>query len=515
MSKIVFLIAFILNLLLTAFLGWSVLQTQLISPQIVIIAAAVLALIPMLLFALQKEKKGRKSKGGFRVAAIVILAFLCLVEGAVCFYVRKYNSGIGKVTEVTTQYTQVEFYVKDDNRAQTIEYAVESQYRIGTLAGIDEEALEQVRAKMEEKYGRKLVVQSYDTLMDLVRAMDEDEIEGVLISSAYLDLMNTMPGYENFGTKLRVLYSGSVQTEIVLPTETEKRTEPEGDTPSEPEEPRKDPDLWTDCFCAYISGIDTYGEVTARSRSDVNILAIVNTATKTVLLVSTPRDYYVPFHFGPANGDCDKLTHAGIYGIDRSMMALGDYYGLPIHYYMRVNFTGFIEVIDLLGGVDVESDADFGTGTTYFHEGMNHLTGTQALKFVRNRYAFLEGDRARGRHQMAVIKGVINGLSTSRILTNYGELMDQMAGCFQTNASRKMVGELVQLTLDRSKGDWNVITYSVDGWGNTDYTPAQGAHAYVMVPFPETRDYALELVDAVIAGETLTQEQVQENAPKF
>ena len=122
----------------------------------------------------------------------------------------------------------------------------------------------------------------------------------------------------------------------------------------------QDPDLWKDSFCAYVSGIDTYGPVTTRSRSDVNILAIVNTETKTVLLISTPRDYYVPFNFQPVNGAMDKLTHAGIYGIEGSMQALGDYYGFPIQYYMRVNFTGFIDVIDSLGGVDVESDADFG-----------------------------------------------------------------------------------------------------------------------------------------------------------
>lgn len=510
MSKIVFLIAFILNLLLTAFLGWSVLQTQLISPQIVIIAAAVLALIPMLLFALQKEKKGRKSKGGFRVAAIVILAFLCLVEGAVCFYVRKYNSGIGKVTEVTTQYTQVEFYVKDDNRAQTIEYAVESQYRFGTIGHADEAAIAQTRASLEEKYGRNLTVVNYANLADLVRALDEGEIDAVILSAAYLDLLESVPGYEEFAEKLRVLHTSNVQSDIlqeVIPQTLEENEAEEGSM--------KDQELWQDSFCAYLSGIDTFGPVTARSRSDVNVLAIVNTQTKTVLLISTPRDYYVPFNFSPANGAMDKLTHAGIYGIEGSMRALGDYYGLPIHYYVRVNFTGFIKVIDTLGGVDVESDADFGANGYAFHKGMNHLNGEAALGFVRNRYSFGEGDRARGRHQMAVIKGVINGFMSSKAITNYAELLDEMKGCFQTNASKAMIGDLVQLTLDKSSGDWKVLTYSVDGVGRTDYTYSAGAYAYVMIPYPETLDYARELVMAVVSGETMTQEELQENAPQI
>jgi LCP family protein required for cell wall assembly len=247
----------------------------------------------------------------------------------------------------------------------------------------------------------------------------------------------------------------------------------------------------------------------------VNILAIVNTRTKTVLLISTPRDYYVPFNFSPVNGRMDKLTHAGIYGIEASMRALGDYYDLPIHYYVRVNFTGFMNVIDTLGGVDVDSDADFSAGGNYYHKGMNHLNGKQALAFVRNRYAFLEGDRARGRHQMAVIKGVINGLMSSKVITNYAELLDEMEGCFQTNASKTMIGELVQLTLDRSRGDWKVLTYSVDGSGSTDYAYSLGAYAYCMVPYPQTLQYAQDLVKTVVAGDSLTQDDLQKNAPKF
>ena len=275
----------------------------------------------------------------------------------------------------------------------------------------------------------------------------------------------------------------------------------------------QDPELWENSFCAYLSGIDTFGPVTVRARSDVNILAVVNTETKTVLLISTPRDYYVPFNFQPADGALDKLTHSGVYGIEGSMRALSDFYGLPIHYYLRVNFSGFIDVIDILGGVDVESDADFGSGGFTFHKGTNHLSGKAALRFVRNRYAFGEGDRARGRHQMAVIKGIIGSLRSSKILTNYAELMDEMADCFQTNASKAMVGELVQLTLDPGKSDWTVLTYSVDGNGRTDYAYSSGAYAYCMIPNMNTVDYAKGLAAAVLAGEPLTQEELQKNAP--
>ena len=509
-SKIIFMILFVLDLLLTAFLGWSMLQANLISSQLVIIAAFLLALIPMLLFLLQKEKKKEKKKTGFRVAAIVLLLFMGIVEGAVSYYLYHYNNKMDKVTQVRSQYTQVEIYVLEDDNAQTMDYAMERKYVFGVIQGADYDAIDQTRENLEKKYERSMKLQPYESLAELVRAMDEGEVDAMFMSAAYLGVIDDLPGYEGFSEKLRVLYSSNVQTDMldeIIPQQF-------GDATEEPLE-MKDPDLWTDCFCAYVSGIDTFGPVTARSRSDVNILAIVNTRTKTVLLISTPRDYYVPFNFSPVNGRTDKLTHAGIYGIEASMRALGDYYELPIHYYVRVNFTGFMNVIDTLGGVDVESDADFGSGGNYYQKGMNHLNGKQALAFVRNRYAFLEGDRARGRHQMAVIKGVINGLKSSKVITNYAELLDEMEGCFQTNASKTMIGELVQLTLDRSRGDWKVLTYSVDGSGSTDYAYSLGAYAYCMVPYPQTLQYAQDLVKTVVAGDSLTQDDLQKNAPKF
>lgn len=501
-TKILFYLAFALDLALTAALGWSVAETHLVSTQLVLIAAAVLALVPVLLLLLQREKKGENEKRAFRIAAIVLLLLMGLAEGAMCLYVQKYNSRMDEVTEVRTQYTQVEIYVREDDRAQTIEYAVESQYRFGTIANTDSEAIAQARTEIEEQYGRQLRVQSYGTLLDLIRALDEGRVDALLISSAYVELIDSLPDYESYAQTLRTLHTSSVKTDIQpLPTRST------GDGAAQ------DPDLWENSFCAYLSGIDSYGPVTVRSRSDVNILAVVNTETKTILLISTPRDFYVPFNFEPVGGALDKLTHAGTFGIEYSIQALGDLYELPITYYLRVNFSGFTDVIDTLGGVDVESDADFGSNGYYYQKGLNHLDGHAALNFVRDRKSFLEGDRARGRHQMAVIKGVINGLMSSKLLTNYSALMDQLADCFQTNASKALIGQLVQLTLDRSGGDWLVLTYSVDGWGNLDYAYSLGAYAYVMVPYPETVEYARSLAVAVASGETPSQEELQENAP--
>ena len=196
------------------------------------------------------------------------------------------------------------------------------------------------------------------------------------------------------------------------------------------------------------------------------------------------------------------------------MQVLGDYYGLPIHYFLRVNFTGFINIIDTLGGVDVDSDAEWVNGPYHYYKGINHLDGAAALRFVRDRHSFPDGDRARGRHQMAVIKGVIKGLASFKLLTNYSEIMDELADCFLTNAPKSLVGDLVRLTLDTSKGKWKVLTYSVNGYDRMDRSYALGFTVYVMWPAKETVNYARSLIIDVASGNTPTQTEINKNAPK-
>jgi len=161
-------------------------------------------------------------------------------------------------------------------------------------------------------------------------------------------------------------------------------------------------------FVVYLSGVDNRGELTEKARSDVNILAVVNPSTKRVALVNTPRDYYVDL---AGTNSKDKLTHAGLYGVETSMATLGNLYGVNVDQYLRINFAGFISIIDAVGGVDVYSDQAFTSvgspgyyDPTTFAEGWNHLDGKSALAFARERHAFASGDIQRGINQMKVIE---------------------------------------------------------------------------------------------------------------
>lgn len=506
-SKVIFLVLFFLDLIITAILGWVLFNTELLAHQLVIMATGLLLLLPLLLYLMQREKKDRNKKKGLRVVLIVLLLFLVLAEGAAVYFLHGYNRSMNAVTDGHTQITRMTVYVKEDDPAQTMEYMVERKYVFGTLSYADQEAVSHTKSRIESKYG-SITVKNYDSLLELVQALDEGKVNALLISSAYLELMETLPEeYAKYAGSLRVMMESDVTTEIAIPELKQNK-----DIDEETALTLMSPELWENSFVVYVSGVDTTGPVSSRANSDVNILAVVNTETKTVLLVSTPRDYFVPFNF--LDGNLDKLTHGGYFGVDGSMQILGDYYGLPIDYYLRVNFTGFIKIIDTLGGVDVDMDTDWDNGPYHFLKGINHLDGTAALRYVRDRHSFEGGDRARGRHQMAVIKGVIKGLASFKMLTSYSEIMDQLAECFLTNAPKKLVGELVRLTLDTTKGKWKVLTYSVDGYDRMDRSYALGFTVYVMWPATNTVEYARSLIIDVASGNTPTQASITKNAPK-
>jgi LCP family protein required for cell wall assembly len=278
-------------------------------------------------------------------------------------------------------------------------------------------------------------------------------------------------------------------------------------------EEKKEEDLTQKCFTVYLSGIDTEGSVTVKSRSDVNIIMSVNPVTEQIVLITTPRDYYVPLSI--SNGVPDKLTHAGIYGIDVSMDTLEMIYDIDIDYFVRLNFTGFINIVDALGGIDVESDYDFYTHGYSYSKGWNeNLSGIEALWFARERHAFAEGDRQRGKDQMEVIRAIIAKCQSSALLNNYNEILNNISECFQTNMNKDTIKKLVKYQLDKSP-DWRVVTFSAGGYGTSNTTYSMpSARSYVMVPDEESIAQLKQILkdnqDGKIISETKESESTEE-----
>ena len=259
-------------------------------------------------------------------------------------------------------------------------------------------------------------------------------------------------------------------------------------------------------FVVYLSGVDTRGDLTEKARSDVNIIAAVNPVTKQVVLINTPRDYYVDL---AGTNSKDKLTHAGLYGVQTSMDTLGNLYGVDVQHYIRINFAGFINIVDALGGVDVYSDQAFTSvgspgyyDPTTFAEGWNHLDGKSALAFARERHAFKTGDIQRGINQMKVIDAMANKLKSPALLMGFSKLMDAAADCFVTSLSQEQISALVRMQLG-DLANWDIQSYTVTGSGakSSKCYSAKGQSLYVMKPDENSVNEAKALIAAVLGGE--------------
>lgn len=427
--------------------------------------------------------------------------FLILGLGYGCNMLLNTNTMLSDITSGSTEVDEINYYVMNDDPAQSLADAAD--YTFGVLGSMDRENTDYAVSQAESKTGSPLTLREYDDIQALAAALYAKDIGAAIINQAYVDVLEDMEDYSDFSTETRVLETVSKESEVVSAEEFLPADE-----------------ICTTPFTVYISGCDQSGSISTKGRSDVNIMATINPVTKQVILISTPRDYYIPLSI--SGGQKDKLTHAGIYGVDVSMDTLGMLYDTELSLYFKVNFTGFKDIINALGGIEVDSDVAFTAGrdacsqsdrdSYNFKEGMNDLDGGAALAFSRERHAFASGDRQRGINQMKVIEGVLRKAQSMALLTNYSDIMKSISGSFETNLTSKQIQALVKMQMD-DMASWNVLTYSVTGTDAKESTYSSPGHtAYVMIPDDSTVQKAIKLVDKVCAGEELTKADLEKSS---
>lgn len=454
-------------------------STALLTPQLIILLSVVLLAFSAGVLALVWDSRKR--------AKTVIGTILALLSMAVqilgVYYINAGVSALEEITVPSTEYAEISVFVEQNDPASELTDA--KGYTFGILEVLDREATDSAVEKLSKLLKAQIKTVEYPGLGELLDALlNTGEVNAVIFNKSFLDILEDTEGHENDITRLRELYTVKVE-------------------PSSSDEEIKQPivDEPKDYFTVYITGIDGYGGLSRRSRSDVNILATVNTKTGQILLVSTPRDYYVPLSI--SGGIPDKLTHAGIYGTKVSRDTISLLYDIPIDYYFKVNFQGFKNIIDALGGVTVYSEYAFKTGKYSFTKGDNFMDGETALAFSRERKSLAGGDRQRGKNQMAVIKGVIKKAIGPALLANYSEVLEGVKGSFETDMPYEEISKLVQNQL-KNGTSWNIVSYSADGTGASKKPYSLSTRAYVMVPDRTTVDHAKELIRQVQDGEVPT-----------
>ena len=484
------LITVLLTVALTLFMAILV-KTKLLPSKLLLLAGGLFFLFVLCVFLLTRNSR----RTGAMITGSLMTIFMLTVLMVGTPYLTKAVSTLDSMTGVNVEVADMGVYVKTDSSLQALTEL--SGKNVGIMDVLDRENTDMALEAMEAQVGSMNLVE-YPGLGELVDGLMQGETDAIVLNVAYLDLLADMEGYKEASTQLREIHAQRTETVI----ENVQKDKDDGwsikDLFGGDKEEEEDNGR---VFTMYISGIDSRNGLIAKSRSDVNILATVNVDTRQVLLISTPRDYYVPLPI--SNGQPDKLTHAGIYGVDVSMGTLEMLYGIDVDYYFRVNFGGFEKIVDALGGITVYSDVSFTSNDGYtYYVGENNLDGARALSFARQRDGLSGGDRARGENQMAVIKAVINKAMSPAILSSYADLMASVSGNFETSMPYDMIAELVRDQLDRG-GSWNIVSCSVDGTGEMRRPYSMSESAYVMIPDQATVDAAIAKINQVKNGEIL------------
>ena len=328
--------------------------------------------------------------------------------------------------------------------------------------GTDNENIQKLIADIKTSQNKDLTVDKSTSYLSTYKSLISGEAKAIVLNSVFENIIEAE--YPDYASTIKKIYTKKMTKEVETPKNVKG-----------------------DSFNVYISGIDTYGPISSVSRSDVNIIMTVNRETKKILLTTTPRDSYVPIADG-GNNQKDKLTHAGIYGVDASIHTLENLYGIDLNYYSRLNFTSFLKLIDLLGGVEVYNDQEFTAHTNgkFYPVGNVHLDSEQALGFVRERYSLADGDRDRGRNQQKVIVAILQKLTSTEALKNYDSIIKGLQDSVQTNMPLETMMNLVNAQLE-SGGTYKINSQDLKGTGRMDLP------SYAM---PESNLYMMEISDS-------------------
>ena len=465
-SNLIFKILGLIYLAITIMFYISTVKTDIIPMFYLIIFTIVEVVLTLgLSIGIMKYRKTIKTNVICLIIAIIISTGYIYASN----YINATMDFLGTMFSEVHETDEYYVVVRNNNTYNSIEDLKDKEIAIFKV-------VEDVKNEVSNKANIKF--KETDSVTDMGNNLIKGEEAAILVSSTQYSILTEE--IEDFKANTKIIYTA--KHKVQTSTEVLK-----GDTKYS---------IGSGVFNVYISGIDTSGNITNVARSDANILATINTKTHEVLLTSIPRDYYVTLHEAGAK---DKLTHSGIYGINETVTTVEDLLETDINYYIRVNFTTVIKLVDKLGGIDVYSDYEFTRGGYTFKKGYNHVNGDAALVFSRERKSFASGDNQRIKNQQHVIEAIIKkALNGTTILTKYTSILNALEGSFQTNINQGEISDLIKEQLE-SMSSWTIKTNSLTGTGATKTTYSMGSTPlYVMIPDENSVQEAKDKIDELI-----------------
>lgn len=403
-----------------------------------------------------------------KILSYIVTVILIFGYSFGMIYLNKTLHFIGNIESIKKEVTSYYVVVLKDSKYEEISdlYGKTMLYYINT----DEDVLSKLKLEL-----------IYSTTKNIEQLKDKlytKKVESILISDLIKEDLEDK--YEDFSSKTRILQTIDITKEV--------------------EDITKKVSIKNTAFNVLISGMDSYGNINKTTRNDVNMVVTINQNTNKMLLTSIPRDYYVQLH--GKKGYKDKLTHAGIYGINTAVQTIEDLFNIDINYYVKVNFTTVVDLVDKIGPIEIYSDKNLNLDGCKYVVGNNAVNGKCALRFARERHSYLEGDNHRVKNQQEVIKGIFNKLKSSpNILADYNSVLEVMNGKFATNIEMSELTSFIKYEVE-DIGKYEIISAQVDGTGSMEYTysyPHQ--KLYVMFPNEQSVSNAKEGIEKILNGE--------------
>lgn len=452
-------------------------------PSHILLTGAVILAVSLLIYVILWFKFARKTSARL-ICWLVAVALACgFFVGA--DYLKKTDEVFDNVTNLTDRIANTVSLVslKKDNIDNVSDLNGKT---VGTVPEADTEGIAKGLQELQPK--ASVSVQDFPDVLSCVQALYDGEVQAVLIPDNTRQIIHETEGFFEFQTDSNVLQQTVWYTDR---------------TKSAANDPDSVADITRDPFTVLISGNDSYGSLNENSRSDVNMLLTIDPRTQVVLITSIPRDSYLTMSCKKDETACssvdDKLTHTGLYGVGTTESTIEDYLGIEINYTVRVNFSSLVNLVDAMGGIDVEIpeglevDTFYANGTEGVKAGWNHLEGERALAFARERHAYQDGDNQRIRNQQQVMRALIDKIISPELLFRYPALMDAVSVAFETNMPADQIKSFLRYELLR-RPNWQIISYAIAGEPDTQLSGTIGSYVAVTIPRPEMTDAARTLI---------------------
>ena len=456
---------------------------------------AVLVIASVFIVPVMFSKRGKK---GRKIGASVVALLLIGVFGVGTWYLTDTLHFIDTITQVKQETEDYYVVVLQEALFEDIN-GIDGQI-VGTHMASDLRYSE-AKAKLQEEVQ---VTYTYEAdVKTLIEKLLAGEYQAIFLPAATYDNLKTAENADS-GIDADLDTLAKVLATISIPIETEDQTSAA--------------DVTKESFNVYISGSDMSGSIDVTNRTDVNMIATVNPRTHEVLLTSIPRDYYVTL---PSKNAKDKLTHSSLYGMQESIGALENAFGIDINYYLRVNYSTIIKLVDAMGGIDINSEHDFYTSGMkgmpelnghHFVKGKNHVDGKLALAFCRERHAFLAGDMQRNENQQIVLEAILKkALSSKTILTKYTALLDAVKENMSTNMTPEEMSAIIKMQL-ADMPDWKIKRQAIKGTNAFEYCYALGFKAATVDAIPEEEAKAVDEIVRIATEDIQTESGTKQDA---